>query len=59
VLVGSDYPIDMHYMKFPNELFDKPMNELVIDTDNKIILDAHLQCAAHEMPLCKCIVLDF
>jgi DEAD/DEAH box helicase domain-containing protein len=49
----------MHYMKFPNELFDKPMNELVIDTDNKIILDAHLQCAAHEMPLCKCIVLDF
>jgi DEAD/DEAH box helicase domain-containing protein len=54
VLVGSDYPMDMHYMNYPNELFDKPMNELVIDTDSKIILEAHLQCAAQEMPLCEC-----
>ena len=27
------------------------MSELVIDVDSKVILEAHLQCAAHEMPL--------
>lgn len=27
------------------------MSELVIDLDSKVILEAHLQCAAHEMPL--------
>ena len=25
----------------------------MIDLDSKVILEAHLQCAAHEMPLCK------
>lgn len=27
------------------------MSELVIDLDSKVLLEAHLQCAAHEMPL--------
>ena len=29
------------------------MNDLIVELDNKLILEAHLQCAAHEMPLCK------
>ncbi|KAH9930993.1 P-loop containing nucleoside triphosphate hydrolase protein [Fomitopsis serialis] len=51
VFVADQFPIDQHYVKNPSELFDKPMNELVIDLDSNVILEAHLQCAAHEMPL--------
>lgn len=29
------------------------MNDLMIDLESKVILEAHLQCAAQEMPLCK------
>jgi DEAD/DEAH box helicase domain-containing protein len=57
VLVGSDYPIDMHYMLHPDELFERPMGELIVDIENKVVLEAHLQCAAHEMPLCKIILV--
>ncbi|TFY60626.1 hypothetical protein EVJ58_g5016 [Rhodofomes roseus] len=48
---ADQFPIDQHYVKNPSELFDKPMNDLVIDLDSKVMLEAHLQCAAHEMPL--------
>lgn len=49
--VADQFPIDQHYVQNPSELFDKPMSELAIDLDSKVILEAHLQCAAHEMPL--------
>ena len=29
------------------------MDDLLIDLDSKVILEAHLQCAAYEMPLTK------
>ncbi|KAI0736617.1 P-loop containing nucleoside triphosphate hydrolase protein [Fomitopsis betulina] len=51
VYVADQFPTDQHYVQNPSELFDKPMSELVIDLDSKVILEAHLQCAAHEMPL--------
>ena len=53
VLVTDNLPIDQHYVQHPNDLFDKPMNDLMVDLDSKVILEAHLQCAAQEMPLCK------
>ena len=53
VLVADNLPIDQHYVQHPDGLFNKPMNDLMIDLDNKVILEVHLQCAAHEMPLCK------
>lgn len=40
-------------MQHPEDLFDKPIEDLVFDLESKVILEAHLQCAAHEMPLCK------
>ena len=52
VFVPSDYPIDRHFVAHPEELFDKPLNELIIDLDSKVIVEAHLQCASQEMPLC-------
>lgn len=51
VFVASDYPIDRHFVIHPEELFDKPVNELVVDVDNEVFLEAHLQCAGQEMPL--------
>ncbi|KAG9318135.1 DEAD H helicase [Chiua virens] len=53
VLVADNQHIDQHYVQHPNDLFDKPMKDLMVDLDSKVILEAHLQCAAHEMPLCK------
>lgn len=51
VFMASDYPIDRHYVNHPQELFDKPINELAIDTESEVLLEAHLQCAGQEMPL--------
>lgn len=51
MLVADDLPIDEHYVQNPDDLFDKPMDDLVVDLGSKVILEAHLQCAGQEMPL--------
>lgn len=51
VFVAESYPIDQHFVNNPSELFDKPMKDLIIELDSKVIIEAHLQCAAHEMPV--------
>lgn len=38
-------------MNNPAELFDKLTNDLVVDLESKVIVEAHLQCAGQEMPL--------
>ncbi|KAJ3896654.1 DEAD/H helicase, partial [Lentinula edodes] len=52
VFIAEGLPIDQYYLNNPNELFEKDTDDLIIDLDNKIILEAHLQCAAHEIPVC-------
>ncbi|KAF9511370.1 hypothetical protein BS47DRAFT_1298934 [Hydnum rufescens UP504] len=51
VLVSDSLPTDRHYVAHPEEIFDKPMEELVVDLENKVIVESHMQCAAHEMPI--------
>ncbi|KAG9101110.1 hypothetical protein FRC06_003338 [Ceratobasidium sp. 370] len=51
ILVADERPIDQHYVEYPEELFSKDVGELHIDLDNQAILESHLQCAAHEMPI--------
>ncbi|KAF5373039.1 hypothetical protein D9758_001725 [Tetrapyrgos nigripes] len=51
ILVATGYPLDQYYVKNPSELFDGATDDLIVDLDNKFILEAHLQCAAHEMPV--------
>ncbi|KAJ7445770.1 P-loop containing nucleoside triphosphate hydrolase protein [Mycena galericulata] len=53
VFVADCLPIDQHYVNNPKELFDGQIEDLVVDLDNKILLEAHLQCAAQEMPICQ------
>lgn len=66
LVAGSD-PMDQHYAINPDELFDKSMDNLVVDLESPVILEgklqleksaiypnifqAHLQCAANEMPI--------
>ncbi|KAJ7286047.1 P-loop containing nucleoside triphosphate hydrolase protein [Mycena rebaudengoi] len=53
VFIAESLPIDIYYVNHPEELLNGEVEDLVVDLDNKIILEAHLQCAAHEMPICQ------
>lgn len=39
VLVADSYPIDQYYVTHPEELYEKPNDELAIDLDNKPLLE--------------------
>jgi DEAD/DEAH box helicase domain-containing protein len=49
--VAESLPVDQYYVKNPDELFGKPTEDLMIDLESKVIVEAHLQCAGQEMPL--------
>ncbi|KAL1947966.1 hypothetical protein VTO73DRAFT_13690 [Trametes versicolor] len=51
VFVADSLPVDQHFINHPEELFDRNTDDLMVDLDSKVILEAHLQCAAYEMPL--------
>ncbi|KAJ7756837.1 P-loop containing nucleoside triphosphate hydrolase protein [Mycena maculata] len=53
LFVAECLPIDQHYVNNPQELFEGNIEDLVVDLDNSILLEAHLQCAAQEMPICQ------
>ena len=45
--------MDQHYARFPEDVFQQPDAALSVDLSNDFVLEAHLQCAAFEMPLSK------
>ncbi|KAF7440973.1 hypothetical protein PC9H_001322 [Pleurotus ostreatus] len=51
VLVPDMFPVDQHYLHHPEDLWDGPINDIFVDLQSEVILEAHLQCAAHEMPV--------
>ena len=51
VLVGGQDALDQYFMREPDRLLDRPVEEAIIDLDNPHISDAHLQSAAYERPL--------
>ncbi|KAI0637127.1 DEAD/H helicase [Trametes polyzona] len=51
VFVADSLPVDQHFVNNPEELFDRSTDDLIVDLESKVILEAHLQCAGHEMPL--------
>jgi len=51
VLIGDCFPTDQYYMQNPDEIFTKPNCELQVDLTNMLVLEGHIQCAAHEMPI--------
>ena len=51
ILLGDCFPTDQHYMQNPDELFTKPNCELLVDLENLLVREGHIQCAAYEMPI--------
>ena len=51
VLVAGQDALDQFFMREPERLFSRPVEEAIIDLANPHILDAHLQSAAYELPL--------
>ncbi len=51
ILVGLDNPLDQYFMRHPKQLFERPHEHALIDPGNVYILEQHLPCAAHELPL--------
>ncbi len=50
-LIGLDNPLDQYYMRHPSELLGRPHENALLDPDNVYVLQRHLPCAAHEIPL--------
>jgi len=51
VLVGGEDALDQYFMNHPRELFDRTPESVVINPSNPLVLQAHVACAAHELPL--------
>jgi DEAD/DEAH box helicase domain-containing protein len=51
VLVAGDDQLDQWFVAHPDELLGRPPEPSVVNPDNPFVLDPHLRCAAHELPL--------
>ncbi|EGP88145.1 uncharacterized protein MYCGRDRAFT_40769 [Zymoseptoria tritici IPO323] len=51
ILLGDCFPTDQYFMQNPDEIFTRPNCELQVDLTNMLVLEGHIQCAAHEMPI--------
>jgi len=51
IYVNGGCGSDNHYFANPDDLFDKPTPELIVNLGSALVIEAHLQCAAFEMPL--------
>lgn len=50
VLVASASPLDQYLVRHPQYLFDASVEHALINPNNPLILLAHIQCAAFELP---------
>ncbi|MFP4054726.1 MAG: DEAD/DEAH box helicase, partial [Phycisphaerae bacterium] len=50
-LVGLDTAVNQYIMSAPDYLFERAIEQGVIDPGNPFVLTGHLRCAAHELPL--------
>lgn len=51
VLVAGQDALDQFFMREPERLLSRPVEQAIIDLENPHILDAHLLAAAYERPL--------
>jgi DEAD/DEAH box helicase domain-containing protein len=51
LLIAQPDALDQYFMNHPREFFQRPFEAAVVDPNNSEILDAHLPCAAAEIPL--------
>ena len=53
ILIAFENQLDQYFMNNPTFFFDKPHENAIIDLTNPILQEAHLLCAAKELPLKK------
>ena len=53
ILIAFENQLDQYYMNNPKAFFDKPQEKAIIDLSNPILQEAHILCAANELPLKK------
>uniref|UniRef100_A0A7I4DT40 Uncharacterized protein n=1 Tax=Physcomitrium patens TaxID=3218 RepID=A0A7I4DT40_PHYPA len=51
VYVAFSGPLDQHFMKAPQKLFNEPIENAQVDASNRQVLEQHLMCAAVEYPI--------
>lgn len=51
ILIGFENQLDQYFMNNPEFFFDKSHENAIIDLNNEILRNAHLKCAAKELPL--------
>lgn len=51
VLIAFENQLDQYFMNNPKFFFDKPHENAIIDLTNPILQEAHILCAAKELPL--------
>jgi DEAD/DEAH box helicase domain-containing protein len=52
-LIALDDPLDQYFMRHPRDLFGRPHEHALVDPANPYVLEQHLPCAAHEIPLSR------
>ena len=53
ILVAYDEPIDQYIAHRPEYLFERPVEEAIVDQANPYVLQGHLVCASAERPLAE------
>jgi len=51
ILIAQPDALDQYFMRHPEDFFHRPFEAAVVDPNNSEVLDAHLPCAAAEIPL--------
>jgi DEAD/DEAH box helicase domain-containing protein len=51
ILIAQPDALDQYFMRHPADFFQRPFEAAVVDPNNSEVLDAHLPCAAAEIPL--------
>jgi len=51
ILVGTDTAINQYIMNHPEFIFDRPIEQAVVDCDNPFVVLGHLRCATAELPV--------
>ena len=51
ILIAFENQLDQYFMNNPKFFFDKPHENAIIDLSNPILQEAHLLCAAKELPI--------
>jgi len=51
VLIGLDTAVNQYVLSHPEYIFERPLEETVIDPDNPYVITGQLRCAAQELPV--------